>query len=244
MPNGTCMLRYTLFVTDRKNDTVRGDPLFSIPLPSKYTAHTELESIQLCFEIHGQAGNHYNLISDACTSVSARYKQGENDAELNVISNIGVKAQGSNGSCHNIEVDLDRCSAQLDGTSLNTSVAVNGISIMIRRQRVRVSVPNCASSTRLTMWMMCMNRNNEDMLELVVARGDGLEPTAHGLIGAYGTPSDTTCLLSIFIEMEWGYTLKLCVTLFFTCTFSYCSCVCIDSNVPITFLQVNSGTFP
>ena len=200
---------------------MRGDPLFSIPLPSKYTAHTELESIQLCFEIHGQAGNHYNLISDACTSVSARYRQGENDAEMNVISNIGVRAQGSDGVCHNIEVDLDRCSAQLNGTSLNTSVTVNGISIMIRRQRVRVSVPNCASSTRLTMWMMCMNRNNEDMLKLVVARGDGLEPTAHGLIGAYGTPSDTTRILSVFIEMGWVHTLKLCVTLFFTCTFMW-----------------------
>ena len=197
-----------MFVTDRKNDTVRDGTLFSIPLPSKYTAHTELESIQLCYEIHGQSGSHYNLISDACTSVSAQYKQGENDAELNVISNIGVKAQGSDGSCHNITVNLDVCSAQLDGTSLNTSVTVNGISIMIRRQRVRVSVPNCASSTRLTMWMLCMKRNNENMLELVVARGDGLEPTAHGLIGTYGTPSDTTCLLSIFIEMGWEHTLK------------------------------------
>ena len=182
-----------MFVTDRKNDTVRGDPLFSIPLPSKYTAHTELGSIQLCFEIHGQSGSHYNFISDACTSVSARYKQGENDAGLNVISNIGVKAKGSNDACHNIEVDLDRCSAQLDGTLLNTSsVTVNGISIVIRRQRVRVSVPNCASSTRLIMWMICTMRNSEDMLEFVVSRGDGLLPTAHGLIGAYGTPSDTT----------------------------------------------------
>ena len=189
-----------MFVTDCKNEPVGDGILFSIPLPSKYTDHTELESIQLCFEINGQARKHYNLISDACTSVSARYKQVENDAGLNAISNIGVKAQGSNGSCHNIEVHLDRCSAQLDGTSLNTSVTVNGISIMIRRQRVRVSVPNCASSTRLTMWMMCMNRNNEDMLELVVARGDGLEPTAHGLIGTYGTPSDTTRFLRIFIE--------------------------------------------
>ena len=195
-----CVLRYALFVTDRKNDTVRGDPRFSIPLPSKYTNHTELESIQLCFEIHGQARKHYNLISDACTSVSAQYKQGENDPELNVISNIGVKAQGGNGSCHNIEVNLVGCSAQLNGISLNTSVTVHGISIMIRRQRVRVSVPNCASSTRLTMWMMCMKQNNEDMLKLVVARGDGLLPTAHGLIGTYGTPSDTTRFLRIFIE--------------------------------------------
>ena len=189
---------------------MRGDPLFSIPLPSKYTAHTEQESIQLCYEIHGQSGKHYNLISDVCTSVSARYRQGENDAEMNVISNIGVRSQGSDGSCHNITVNFDMCSAQLDGTLLNTSsVTVNCISIMVRRQRVRVSVPNCASSTRLTMWIMCMKRNNEDMLELVVARGDGLEPTAHGLISTYGTPLDTTRILSVFIELGWGHTLKI-----------------------------------
>ena len=179
-----CLNSLNFLASDRKNDTVRGATVFSIPLPSKYSAHTELESFQLCFEIHGQAGQHYNLISDACTSVSARYKQGENDSTVNVISNIGVKAQGSNGSCHNIEVDLDRCSAQLDGISASSGT-VNGISIMIRHQRIHVSVPNCASSTRLTMWMICMKRNNEDMLKLVVARGYGLYPTAHGLIGMY-----------------------------------------------------------
>ena len=179
---------YTLCVhpaADLKNDTVRGDPLFSIPLPAKYVADTELKSIQLCFEIHGKSGSHYNLISDACTSVSARYRQGVNDDTMNVISNIGVKAQGNNGTCHNVEVDLQRCSAYLDGVLLNTTatVSVNGIMITIRRQCVRVSVPNCHRNKRLTMWMICTRRNSEDMLELVVARGDGLEPTAHGLIG-------------------------------------------------------------
>ena len=183
---------------DRKNDTVRGDPLFSIPLPAQSVSKTDLKSIQLCFEIHGKSGRHYNLISDACTSVSARYKMGVNDAEMNVISNMGVKTQGVNGTCHNVEVDLDRCSAHLDGDLLNTTapVSVNGITIVIRRQRVRVSVPNCDRDKRLTMWMICTRRNREDMLELVVARGDGLEPTAHGLIGMCSTSLGSTSIRS------------------------------------------------
>ena len=170
---------------DLRNDTVRGDPLFSIPLPSKSTAGTEVQNMQLCFEVHGKAGNHYNLVSDECTSVTAEYSQGVVDSTLNVITKMGVKTQGSNGTCHNIEVDLDKCSAYLDGTFMNTTstVSVNGIMLTIRRQRVRLSVPNCDSNKKLTMWMICTKRRNDDMLELVISRGDGLQPTAHGLIG-------------------------------------------------------------
>ena len=172
---------------DFNNDTVRGDPLFSIPLPSKYLDDSELQSIQLCFEIHGQAGKHYNLISDACTSVSAEYSAGVKDPKLNVITEMGVKTQGSNGTCHTIEVHLLHCSAFMDGVYINktSTVSVNGITVIGRRHSVRVSLPNCERNKRLIMWIMCMKRNNEDMLEFVVARGDGLEPTAHGLVGTY-----------------------------------------------------------
>ena len=170
---------------DLDNDTVRGDPLFSIPLPSKYINDTELQSIQLCFEIHGESGNHYNLVSDECTSVTAEYSQGVVDSSLNVITKMGVKTQGSNGTCHTIELDLGKCSAYLDGIYINktSTVSVNGITMTSRRQRVRVSVPNCDRNKRLTMWMICTKRHGEDMLELVVARADGLKPAAHGLIG-------------------------------------------------------------
>ena len=131
------------------------------------------------------SGNHYNLISDSCTSVSARYSEGVVDSEMNVITEMGVKSQGSNGTCHTIEVDLNQCSAYVDGVFRNTTstIFVNGISITIRRKRVRVSLPNCDTNKRLTLWMLCTKRNREDMMELVVARGDGLKPTAHGLIG-------------------------------------------------------------
>ena len=174
-----------VLVADIDNDTVRGGPLFSIPLPSKYLTDPDLKSIQLCYEVHGVSGNHYNLISDNCTSVSARYSQGVSDAKLNVITEIGIKSQGGNGTCHTIEVDLNQCHAYLDGVfrSTTSTISVNGITMTIRRKHVRVSLPNCHSSRKLILWMMCMMRNSEDMMELVVARGDGLEPTAHGLIG-------------------------------------------------------------
>ena len=187
-----CCNAYTLCLcssptADLRNDTVRGGggAVFSIPLPSKSTNGTEFQNMQLCFEVHGKAGNHYNLVSDECTSVTAKYSQGVVDSSLNVITKIGVKAQGSNGTCHNIEVDLDNCSAYLDSTLMNTTstVSVNGVTMTIRHQRVRVSVPNCDSNKKLTMWMICTKRRNDDMLELVIARGDGLQPTAHGLIG-------------------------------------------------------------
>ena len=98
---------------------------------------------------------------------------------------MGIKSQGGNGTCHTIEVDLTQCRAYLDGVfrNITSTISVNGIAMTIRRKHVRVSLPNCHSSRKLILWMMCMMRNSEDMMELVVARGDGLEPTAHGLIG-------------------------------------------------------------
>ena len=167
------------------NDTVRGDPLFSIPLPSKYITDPELKSVQLCFEVHGQSGNHYSLISDRCTSVTALYSAGVVDTAMHVITKIGVKTQGTSGACHSVKVDLDNCSASLDGAYINesTTASVDGVRVRVRRSRIRVSVPNCEASKRIVMWVTCTRRSSESLLEVVVARGDGLEPTAHGVIG-------------------------------------------------------------
>ena len=172
------------------NDTVRGDPLFSIPLPSEYITDPELKSVQLCFEVHGQSGNHYNLISDRCTSVTALYSAGVVNTEMNVITKIGVRTQGTNGTCHSVKVHLDNCSASLDGAYVNKSstASVDGVRLSARRSHIRVSVPNCEASRSITLWVTCTTRFSESLLEVVVSRGDGLEPTAHGVIGAFIWP--------------------------------------------------------
>ena len=172
---------------DLLNDTVRGDPLFSIPLPSEYITDPELKSVQLCFEVHGQSGNHYNLISDKCTSVTALYSAGVVNTEMNVITKIGVRTQGTGGPCHSVKVDLDNCSASLDGAYVNKSstVSVDGVRLSARRSHIRVSVPNCEASRSIALWVTCTTRRSESLLEVVVSRGDGLEPTAHGVIGVF-----------------------------------------------------------
>ena len=143
--------------TGLHNDTVRGDPLFSIPLPSEYITDFKLKSVQLCFEVHGQSGNHYNLISDKCTSVTALYSAGVVNTEMNVITKIGVRTQGTNGTCHSVKVDLDNCSASLDGAYLNqsSSVSADGVKLSARRNRIWVSTPDCEASRSIALWVAC-----------------------------------------------------------------------------------------
>ena len=149
---------------------MHGDPLFSVPLPSKYITDPELRSVQLCFEVHGQSGNHYNLISDKCTSVTALYSAGVVNTEMNVITKIGVKTQGTNGTCHSVEVNSDSCTASLDGAHIvkSTTALVDGVRLSVRRHRTRVSVPNCEVSKRITIWVTCARRSSESLLEVVV----------------------------------------------------------------------------
>ena len=72
----------------------------------------------------------------------------------------------------------------MDGSRINRqTVSVDDVLMTVRRKRARVSMPNCEGNKRLTMWISCTRQESENILELVVARGDGLEPTAHGLMG-------------------------------------------------------------
>ena len=171
------------FCTDLKNDTVRGDPLFTIPLPSLFVQDDDLKGASLCFEYHGQSGNYYSLISDRCVSINALFSSGVNDSSLNVITEIGIRTEGANGTCHNISVRRDGCSAAFDGVPLVGTVNRDKVMVGMRRNYIRVSLPNCEKDKRLVVWMFCNKRNSEDMLEMVVSRGDGLQPSSHGLIG-------------------------------------------------------------
>ena len=53
-----------------RNDSVIGDPLFTVPV------HTENgERRTLCFEVHGESNRTFNLISDTCLNVNAHYHE-------------------------------------------------------------------------------------------------------------------------------------------------------------------------
>ena len=155
----------------------------------------------LCYEVHGENGTFFNLISDECTSVNAYYQEAFNSSsdasiDLNMVTRIGVRARGNN-SCVDVQVDLD-CTVAVDGVVLFNSYASDGISVRKSGQRVRVSVPNCASS-RLVMWVFCQTGQVPDpdnytitypvsFLRFVVTHGLNLSPESHGLIGLFPIP--------------------------------------------------------
>ena len=175
------------------NDTVVGDPLFSVPLYIPLTHLFGAIQPALCYEVHGRDNVYFNLISDGGVSVNAHYQNiNEN---LNVIDQIGIRAVDSKGSISNIRVDLAGCASSINGTTI-TLYQADGILLRKYSDRVRVSVPNCGrNSIQLVMWVVCQNNQLTDpvtgntltiaMIKFVVARGLNLSPQSHGLIGQF-----------------------------------------------------------
>ena len=168
-----------------RNDTVIGNLLYDAPVYSE-----DGREYSLCYEVYGRTNTTLNLVSDTCVNVNARYGPMNNPDEGNIINAIGVRAKGlSDNSCHNIRVDLDGCSANIDspdGRSVSLasmqSFDQDGISVRKYPRRVRIAAPNC-ENVMLVMWVICENRNNNDMIKFVIARGVNLRPTSHGLLG-------------------------------------------------------------
>lgn len=150
--------------------------------------------LSLCYEIHGRADVNFNLVTDECVTVNAHYTDLTN--YLNVIDQIGVRAVDDNGMCRNIQVDVDGCSASVDGAALASGQRYSSGGISVRRysNRVRISVPNC-NELSLVMWVICETRTLEDpfggegvvtgdMIKFVVMRGLNFgHRQAHGILG-------------------------------------------------------------
>ena len=161
----------------RMNDTITGDPLYEVPI----TVDEEGKALFLCYEVRGQANQHFNLISDTCVSVNALYSPMINPSKGNIISKIGILAEGNSGTCQQIEADLEGCTARVNGAKV-TMYNQNGIQVNRRTNRIRISVPNCETED-LVMWVICEVHRGQPMIKFVVARGFNLRPTSHGLVG-------------------------------------------------------------
>ena len=179
------------------NDTLTGDPLMTVPILTDMDVQSYSDVSSLCYEIHGEAGRVFNLITDECTTVNALYEQAQtpsSNIDLNVVTSIGVRAVGTSGTCYNIKVDMESCQATIDGKLTPLNHVSDGVTV--RRagngSRVRIAVPNCAD-TRLVMWVFCLGGRVEDhvtevyyniqFIRFVVMRGLNLDERSHGLIG-------------------------------------------------------------
>ena len=143
---------------------------------------------QFCYEIHGKPNTIFNLVSDKCTAVNARYIPMNVAENGNIIGSVGIRAADSDGNCHTIEVRLSQPGSSSPLDVLVDGAVVAGVtqtdSVRVRRysNRVRISVPNC-DLLDLVMWVMHMEIGGQDMLKYVIMRGCNLAPTSHGLVG-------------------------------------------------------------
>ncbi len=142
------------------------------------------ERENLCFEIRGRGETIFNFVSDKCVNVNALYSSA---GKLNVISSIGVRAEGNSGLCRDIRVDIDKCAVSTGSEGAlvplepSEKLSADGISIRQYTDRVRISVPNCQKLT-LVMWIVCQ-RGDVDMIKFRIAHAINLNPTSHGLLG-------------------------------------------------------------
>ena len=168
-----------------------GDPLFTVPIYDRNgtTPDTDGDNPSLCYEIHGNASETFNLVSDECTSVNALYSSMDNPDRGNIISSVGVKAVNNLRQCVNIAVSIESgCHPEIGGTFMDR---YNFAGISVRRfgQKVKISVPNC-ENTELVMWVLCENITDQneniigqEMIRFLISRGVNLRPTSHGLLG-------------------------------------------------------------
>lgn len=161
------------------------DSYFTVPIlvsPEQLKA-MNLSSLSLCYQIFGRSNQWFNYITDECTLVNAHYS--ELTETTTMIDQIGVRAVDKKNQCLNVRVDVDQCSAEVNGSPV-TRYSRNGISVKKYSKRVRISVPNCNELT-VVMWAICQQRfgsRTSEEIKFVVLRGlnSGHRP-AHGLIG-------------------------------------------------------------
>ena len=105
----------------------------------------------------------------------------------NIIRAIGIKTVGLRGTCHNIEVRMNKEKSVItlaDGSKISGTLNTDGIQVRTYSDRVCISVPNC-DNVNLIMWVTSEDVSGQSMLRFQISRGYNLAPTSHGLIGSY-----------------------------------------------------------
>ena len=185
------------FSDDVVNDTLIGDPLLTVPLQEQsLVAVSDIRDASLCYEIHGKDDSWFNIVSDGCVSVNAHYYRFDNN--FNFVDRIAIRAVDEQMSCKNILIDLEGCTASIDGVAVSAAspYCLDGVFVrpIQQRNRVRISVPNCNETSNLVMWTICqrntlmdpfdmMRTYTVDMIKFVIARGLTLGASSHGIIG-------------------------------------------------------------
>jgi len=164
---------------------IHDDPLYEVPVthtpPGMNTTTTSL-----CFQVHGESDNYYNLISDDCIQVNVLYEAMKKPRNGNLIKEIGILAQDTAKNCSEITTRANRCALMINGEAFNNLYDENGIRVIkTSRRNYEVTIPNCKATQAddINFEIECVKVQNQKTIHFDVRRGGGLKPGAHGLIG-------------------------------------------------------------
>ena len=164
---------------------IHGDPLYEVPV-----THTppgmDPTTTSLCFQVHGESGNYYNLISDDCIQVNVLYGAMKEPEDGNIVKEIGILVHNTGNNCTEIKLQANRCVPVINGVSFDGSYNEDGIIVDgIGKRNFEVTVPNCKATQGddLTFIISCYRVNKQKLIRFDVSRGGGIKPGAHGLIG-------------------------------------------------------------
>ena len=168
------------------NDSVRGDPVYTVPIQTSDSRPTET----LCYEIYGSPDQYFNLVSDECVNVNAHYSAFDRRVRpLHIVDQIAIRAIDSTNRCVNIAARVEsdgQCKVVVGGNELQNTGGIkysqNAITVRSYARRARVTVPNC-DNNRLVMWVICEERFGYHSIFFKISRGFNLRPSSHGLIG-------------------------------------------------------------
>ena len=175
------------------SDCVSADPVFYVPIVSSDSI------IGLCYQVHGEGGNFYNLITTPYTSVNGLWTAVS--STMNVITQVAISAISGNGDCYFILINEQGvgCSISINGEDRNVSEAVlvdDGALFVsgFNQEGFLIRVPN-GNLAALTIRVDCEIRHlllesNPDvlryfqLLKITVTRSRNFLPIqSHGLLG-------------------------------------------------------------
>ena len=154
------------------------------------------QTVSLCYQVHGEKGKFYNLVSDDCLSINAHVSQPIAGVNSHVMDKITIRAIGSNGACYNISIVRENCEVTVNHPIfINSRFEEEGITVfndrMIARDPnvVHISVPNCGRALVDVMNITCSEYKIRtslaamEVLELTTTRGISPIEAAQGLVG-------------------------------------------------------------
>ena len=177
---------------------IHNDPVYEVPVthtpPGMNSTITSL-----CFQVHGESGNYYNLISDDCIQVNVLYKAMKNSSRNgNLIKEVGILAQDTAKNCTEIRIKANRCIPIINGEAVNGSYSEFGLTVIkTAKQSYEITIPNCKASQGddIKFKITCVKVRDQKTIRFDVRRGSGLKPGAHGLIGKTNDVAPTIMVL-------------------------------------------------